>query len=248
METLKFWTPEEFEIASYRWNFKERKNKQFRGSGSDGGNALYTYNEYGFRGDSPDKSGFKIMSVGCSHTEGIDVNDHQTWPHYLSKLIKRGVDINMGISGRSNDYIVRAIMAHTDKFKPNLVCVMYTYTHKKEYYTSKGKIEPYHPSPWGYFKDSLQGQKEFYYQSSLKNEHDDFQNWYKNHQLITYYLKSKNIPFVWNGTFLKTEYTDENRFDGNYPNFPDINKHANSNENELYAKNLYNYIKEKFEI
>ena len=243
METLKFWTPENFEIASYRWNFRERKNQQFKGSGSDSGNAVYTYNQYGFRGDSPDKAGYKIMSVGCAHTEGIDVNDHQTWSHYLSRLIPNGVDINMGISGRSNDYIVRAIMTYTDKFNPNLVCVMYTYPYTNEYYTAKGKIEPFHPTPWGYFKDSIQGQKEFYYKDALKNEYENFQNWYKNHQLITYYLKSKNIPFIWNGTFLKTDYKDENRFDGGYPNLKDENKHATYLQNEEYANKLYEHIK-----
>ena len=243
METLRFWKPESFEIASYRWNFRERKNQQFKGSGSDSGNALYTYNEYGFRGDSPKKEGYKIMSVGCSHVEGIDVNDHQTWSHYLSKKIDNGVDLNLGISGRSNDYIARAVMTWVDEFKPNLVLVMYTYPHRKEYYTAKGKIEPYHPSPWGYFKDSIQGQKEFQYITSLKNEEDDMMNWYKNHQLITYYLKSKGIPFIWNGTFVGTDYKDDNRFDGNYPILKDENKHATYLQNEEYANMLYNHLK-----
>ena len=63
-------------------------------------------------------------------------------------------------------------------------------------------------------------------------------NWYKNHLLITNFLKSREIPFIWNGTFLGTDYTDENRFDGNYPNFPDSHTHATFGQNEAYAKNL----------
>jgi len=33
-----------------------------------------------------------------------------------------------------------------------------------------------------------------------------------------------------------------------YPNLPDEDRHATFLQNEAYAKNLYNYIKEKFEM
>jgi hypothetical protein len=84
--------------------------------------------------------------------------------------------------------------------------------------------------------------------TSTSNKNEDFINWYKNHILITNFLKAREIPFIWNGTFLGTDYTDENRFDGQYPNLPDEELHASFGQNEAYAKNLYNYIKEKFEM
>ena len=74
MDILKYWTPAGFEISSYKWHLDERKNKSYRTSGSDNtGLCTYTYNELGFRGDSIDKKGFKIMSLGCSLTEGVGV-------------------------------------------------------------------------------------------------------------------------------------------------------------------------------
>jgi hypothetical protein len=72
--------------------------------------------------------------------------------------------------------------------------------------------------------------------------------WYKNHQLITYYLKSKEIPFIWNGTFVGTKFTDENRFDGDYPNLPDEDRYAQGPQNEAYAKKLFKHIEKKFEM
>ena len=114
MKALKYWTPEEFDIATYKWSIKERLDKELMGNGSDKGNCYYSFNELGFRGDSPKKKGLRIMSVGCSHTEGINVHNHQTWPHLLSKKIPNGVDLNLGISGRSNDYISRTILTYTD--------------------------------------------------------------------------------------------------------------------------------------
>lgn len=248
MESLKQWNPKTFDIASYKWHLKERVNKEILGNGSDTGNCYYTFNELGFRGDSPKKKGMRIMSVGCSHTEGIDVHNHQTWPHILSRKIQDGVDLNLGISGRSNDYIARTILTWTEYLNPSLVLIMYTYPHRREYYRETGKIEPFHPTPWGYFDEDMEGRKKWANIIDVNNSEEDFMNWYKNHQLITYYLKSKDIPFIWNGTFVETDYTDENRFDGNYPNFPDEHRHATDAENLNYATILLKHIKEKFEI
>jgi hypothetical protein len=248
MKALKFWNSEEFDIATYKWSIKERIDKEILGNGSDEGNCYYTFNEFGFRGDSPKKKGIRIMSVGCSHTEGINVHNHQTWPHLLSRKIPNGVDLNLGISGRSNDYISRTILTWTDILKPSLVLVMYTYPYRREFYKSDGSIEPYHPKPWGYFDEDTDGRRNWAKMIELQNKEEDFINWYKNHQLITYYLKSKDIPFIWNGTFLETDYMDENRFDGDYPNFADENLHATEGENQLYVAKLFKHIKEKFEF
>lgn len=244
MKGLKFWKPITFDVTSFRWKLSERKGKRFQGSGSDNSNKnTYTYNELGFRGNSFLKDGFKIMSVGCSHTEGIGVNDNETWPYYLSTLIKNSVDLNFGHSGRSNDYIARTILTFVDKVNPNLVLIMYSYPSRREYYKKDGGIEPFALNPWGYYKEHPEGIKEFQMYSELSNEEDDFINWYKNHQLITYYLKSKEIPFVWNGTFVGTDYTDENRFDGEYKKYSDEHEHATANENKEYAKILYEHLK-----
>ncbi len=134
MKSIRFWQKSGFDVATYRWKLEERRNKSFNGSGSDtSGTNTYTYNELGFRGDSIYKNGFRIMSVGCSHTEGVGVSDGQTWPHYFSKLINNGVDLNAGFGGRSNDYVARCIVTMVDTFRPNLVNIMYTYPSRKEY-------------------------------------------------------------------------------------------------------------------
>lgn len=242
MESLKYWNPDTFEIASYRWKLEERKNKQIVGNASDENKCIYTFNEFGFRGDSPTQSGTKLMAVGCSHTEGIGVNDTETWSHFLSKKINNGVDLNFGLSGRSNDYICRTILSWSDFVKPDLVLIMYTYPHRREYYTDIGGVEPFHPSPWGYFSEDVEGVRNWESLIQTSNENENFINWYKNHLLLTLFLKSKNIPFVWNGTFLNTDYVDENRFDGDYPNFSDEHLHASDVDNKNYADKLYQLL------
>ena len=243
MKGLKFWKPLYFDVTSFRWKLKERVGRRFQGSGSDHSNKNdYTYNEIGFRGNSILKEGFKIMSLGSSYTEGIGVNDNETYSYYLSKMIK-GVDLNFGYSGRSNDYIARTILTFVDKVNPDFVNIMYTYPTHREFYTMNGGIEPYAPIPWGYYKEHPDGIREFDAFKHILNDEDNFINWYKNHLLISYYLKSKNIPFIWNGTFLQTDYIDENRFDGEYPYFENDSKYATAEDNKKYAEKLYEHIK-----
>jgi hypothetical protein len=129
-----------------------------------------------------------------------------------------------------------------NEFKPDLILIMYTYPNRKEYYTETGGIEPYHPNPWGYFDEDREGRLEWAGIVSSSNEENDLMNWYKNHLLITYYLKDKGIPFLWNGTFIGTDYKDDNRFDGNYPSIKDTHQHATYLENKEYAQKLYNHI------
>ena len=242
MNILKYWNKNTFDITGFKWFLSERKGKQFTTSGSDNTtHNLYTYNELGFRGDSLPLTGKKLMAVGCSHTEGIGVNDDQTWPHYLSNLLNYS-HINFGFTGRSNDYIARCILTFTEEIKPDLVCIMYSYPERREYYTKENGVEPFHPNPWGWF---VEPKNKEYFKSKLQlsNDNEDFINWYKNHLLITNFLQNKNIPYIWNGVFLGNDYDDGFRFDGDYN--ISYNKHATSTENKVYAERLYNFIKER---
>jgi hypothetical protein len=162
--------------------------------------------------------------------------------------MKSAVDLNLGINGRSNDYITRAVLTWADYLNPDIILVMYTYPHKREYYREDSKIEPYHPNPWGYFNDDLEGRLRWSNILNASTIEEDYINWYKNHLLITNYLKVKEIPFIWNGTFLQNDYVDENRFDGDYPYFEEKNQYATAQQNEIYSKKLLNHIKQNFEI
>jgi hypothetical protein len=251
MNAIKFWKKSGFDVASYKWKLEERRNQSFNGSGSDTSNTnTYTYNELGFRGASIYKDGFRIMSVGCSHTEGVGVSDGETWPHYFSKLIPNAVDLNAGFGGRSNDYIARCIITMVDTFRPNLVNIMYTYPSRKEYYRYNGDIEPFHMNPWGYFEEENEGKEEYKAIARITHDENDLINWYKNHLLITNFLQLRNIPYTWNGSFLMDDSVDdENRFDGGYGDFREFSidgKHATNKHNEKYAKKLYDFIKDNF--
>ena len=251
MKPLQYWNSKGFEISSYKYSLKDRVNKTHKTSGNDNTNlCLYTYNELGFRGDSIKKQGFKIMSLGCSFTEGVGVNDNETWPIQFCKLIPNAVNMNFGTGGRSNDFICRSLMCYYDLIKPDLVLIMYTYPHRKEFYTKDDGIEPFIPGiKWGYMEETEDGQ---IIQSSLdilQNNNSDFINWYKNHMLIKLFLESKKCNWSWNGSFLNTEYSDDFRFDGDYGKYLDLgvdNTHPGPNHNKTYAHKLHDFISKNF--
>ena len=248
MDSLKYWNIKDFEIASFKFNLSDRVNNTYNTSGSDNtGKCTYTYNELGFRGDTPSKNGFKVMSIGCSITEGVGVNDFETWPHQLCKLIPNAVDLNFGCGGRSNDYISRCLLSFYEYVQPDLVLIMYTEPHRREFYTSDGGIEPFYYNPWGYFSEDDNGKLEHNSLLNISNTNNDFQNWYKNHLLISNFLQTKKSKWLWNGWFIDNTYSDNNRFDGEFYPFIDYGvdgSHPGPDTNKEYAKKIYNYLYE----
>jgi lysophospholipase L1-like esterase len=250
MDILKYWNADNFEISSYKWHLDDRKNKIHTTSGSDNTHLCrYTYNELGFRGDSIHKKGFKVMSLGCSLTEGVGVNDNETWPAHFCSHIDNSVNFNFGVGGRSNDFIVRCLLSYFDLIKPDLVLIMYTYPTRKEYYTKLGGVEPYIPAQsWGFFEDTSEGIDSQNLKDRLQNDNEDFINWYKNHLLITNFLENKKIPLAWSDAILETSYNDNNKFSFDYNSYLDFGvdgTHPGPKQHEIYAKHLFNYVQTK---
>jgi len=248
MKPLQYWNPKGFEISSYKYSLKERINKTYKTCGSDNtGICTYSYNELGFRGDSIKKEGFKVMSLGCSYTEGVGVSNTKTWPAQFSYLIPNSVNMNFGTGGRSNDFISRCLLTYYDIIKPDLVLIMYPSPLRKEIYTKDCGIEPFMPTAsWGYLKETDDGIKTQEYLTHLQNDNEDIINWYKNHLLIKYFLESKKCNWIWNGRELKSlEYDEPNRFDGDYGKYLDLgvdNTHPGPNHNKTYANKLHDFI------
>ena len=249
-KSLKLWEPYSFDNSKYINELENRKGKIIRYTGSDTtGKCSYTFNELGFRADSIYKNGFKIMSIGCSVTEGVGVNDNETWPYIFSSFIENSVNLNFAFGGRSNDFISRCLITYFDIIKPDLVLIMYTNDHRRDYFTEDGTVEPYHVSRWGYFSEDKKGKECYESFLTLSNDEENFQNWYKNHLLIKYFLETKKCNWLWNGWFLNNNnYSDGLRFDGDFSSldFGVDNIHPGYNSYLRYSINLFKYIKEKF--
>ena len=218
------------------WPIQDRINKSFRTSGSDNQkDSTYTYNEIGYRGDSV-VSNIDLLAVGCSHTEGIGVNDNETWPYYTAKELSFN-HINLGFTGRSNDYISRITALYVQQFRPKITAVMYTYLNRREYWTKYGP-QPYATNSWGYFDDFPEQHEHL---SRLSNEYEDKQNFIKNHLLVQQACQIAESKLIWNGSFIDLDYIDSKRFDGDY--FIK-DRHATAEENKIYSNKLVGYLKD----
>lgn len=226
------------------WPLISRANKTFTTSGSDNsGVNTYTYNEIGYRGDSTKKN-IDILTVGCSHTEGVGVNDNETWPFLLAQELNM-THINMGFTGRSNDYICRTVLENIWEYRPRFLLVMYTYPSRREYHTEYGP-QPFSTNPWGYFKDFPDKHKALL---ELQSDHSDYNNFLFNHKVINSLLDCSELlleGFIWNGIFTGYDFTDSNRFDGDYN--IEFGKHATAEENKKYVSNLVGYMRKKYYI
>lgn len=218
------------------WPRLDRANKSFTKSGSDNSNKnTYTYNELGFRGDSIHED-IELVTIGCSHTEGIGVNDNETWSYYLAQNL--GVKhINMGFTGRSNDYISRMALEFLGKVLPTYVVVMYTYPERREYYTEYG-YQPWHPNPWGYFEDYPGKYKAF---AELSTSTSDYDNYLKNRGIVELMCNCIGTNYAWNGSFVTDDHHPYNRVDGDYS--IQYGNHATSEENKKLADHLFGYLR-----
>lgn len=256
MEILKHFSPKFSKSPCSEKLIESRKNKTFNSiPGEFSGKCTYTFNELGFRGDSINKQGFKIMSIGCSVTEGYGVSDNETWSHYLSRMIPNGVDLNFGLSSRSNDYISRTLLTYYDLIEPDLVIIFYTFTTRREYIDENNSISStmVMKSKDSFFS-SFKNPDDDYILSShinLSNEYQDKYNWYKNHLLIKNFLENKKCNWIWNGDLLmEGGYQEFNRVDGGFLNdenqfidYASDNKHPGPKTNYRYAEVLLSYIK-----
>jgi hypothetical protein len=245
MDFLKHWRPETFESSNYSNFLKKRVNTTSKTSSTDNsGKCLYTYNELGFRADSIYKEGFKVMSIGCSLTEGIGVNDDETWSRVFCDSIG-GVNLNFGLGGRSNDYITRALITYYDLIKPDLVLIMYTIVNRKEIYTDDNNVEPFMSThSWGYLSRTSKGKNIQNSLVSIQNDNSDYVNWYKNHLLIKNFLDNKKCKWIWNGENLNIDYQDVNRFDSGMIPFIDLGSdgtHPGPLTHRVCGENLSNY-------
>lgn len=94
----------------------------------------YTYNKFGFRThefdfDNTEKN---ILCFGCSHTEGIGVQN--PWPALLQEKLPDYKVYNLGHGGGSSDTVARLITNYVPMLKPKKVFILWPPQHRYETY------------------------------------------------------------------------------------------------------------------
>ena len=91
---------------------------------------VYNFNSLGYR-SAEEYVGTEILAIGDSFTLGLGVNVEDTWPAQLAALLNYPV-LNFSLNGASNDWIARRATELLDFFKPKLLVVHYSFSHRRE--------------------------------------------------------------------------------------------------------------------
>ncbi len=84
--------------------------------------AKYSTNEFGFRNmqNKHHLSKKNIITIGCSFTFGIGVNDNETYPFFLQNLLPNYNVYNAGVAGYGLAHVVRMLELSDSFFPKNL--------------------------------------------------------------------------------------------------------------------------------
>lgn len=133
----------------------------------------YSFNEIGFRFKLPTTTTRPILAIGDSFTLGLGVNEEDTWPSELSRILNIPV-LNFSLNGASNDWMSRKTKALLEFFDPVAILVHYTFSHRREL--------PH--TDW--FDDERTECSPIY------TEQENFENWQTNFN----FMSSLNLPTV----------------------------------------------------
>jgi hypothetical protein len=117
-------------------------NKQlYKIATDDSGTILYDMNEHGYRSTSTfKKSNYNILSLGCSWTMGIGVDNEYIWPNIVSKNL--GTNFNYSMYGTSVSFAAKTFYKFTtSQFNPNLVIVMWPGFSRRDYIKEDGTFK-----------------------------------------------------------------------------------------------------------
>ena len=118
-------------MISYEFNklpiLKSRVNKVVSKYDADKiGKVQYKWNDYGYRASfdyTPILTEDKIVCIGCSFTEGVGLDEEETWPDMLASKLNKPY-LNLGLACGSDGYIVWQIMNVLQNIQTNNIYVL----------------------------------------------------------------------------------------------------------------------------
>lgn len=209
-------------------------------------NVNYTFNSLGYRGAEPDKDAdYKVLLVGDSHGFGVGLDDKQIWAHQLKMFLQEQYSncniINLSLPGGSNDWIGRTVSCAYDSIKPDCVIVCYTYPNRREAIWDSGLLWQLNTSiP----KNPVQSEyEEFQSWFMTINEHSDYYNLMRNHQLVS--LACRDAVLIESHvTDLQVIQTNLNKILG-YNDVARDCKHFGPKVHQHYADKIFQMFKDR---
>lgn len=209
-------------------------------------NVNYTFNAHGFRGDEIDhESDYTVLIVSDSHGFGIGLDDKEIWANQFKILLQQQYKnckvLNLSCPGGSNDWIGRTVSCAYETIIPDCVIVCYTYPNRREAIWDSGLLWQLNTSiP----KNPVQSEyEEFQSWFMTINEHSDYYNLMRNHNLIKLACRDA-ILIESHVTDLHVIQTNLNKILG-YNDVARDCKHFGPKVHQHYADKIYRMFRDR---
>lgn len=129
----------------------------------------YKYNSYGFRSNEFDltETKPKILTLGCSHTVGVGIPQHENWPEYFARsYFSDHVAWNAGLGGAGSDTVARLAVNMIPVIRPAIVAVLWPSLFRFETYENGAVFN----GAWTMERDNLQYEDNTAYNNQTKNK------------------------------------------------------------------------------
>lgn len=170
---------------------------------------VYDINADGFRCiefDEVPAGAMRVVSVGCSNTEGYGLPEHHTWPYLICKKLETlsggpVVNFNLGVSAASNRTIALRAVHAMSRLAPDVVIVGWTFSSRVLFVAEDGS-----PRDWSVpnsfetqSTDSVDQPKLDYY-ALIQNPMWDLHNWMVDIMMVEMAaaLANKNVLHLFN--------------------------------------------------
>ena len=129
----------------------------------------YKYNSYGFRSREFDlkETNPIILTLGCSHTVGVGVPQHENWAEQFGSTYFPEYSVwNAGLGGASADTVARLAVNMIPIIKPTIVAILWPSLFRFETYENNAVFN----GAWTMEKDNLQYENNTAYNNQTKNK------------------------------------------------------------------------------
>lgn len=122
--------------------FPNYKDKVLYSLSTDNSNKIeYRMNEHGYRSESLTKKGkLNILTLGCSWTMGVGVDNDKIWPSLIQKKYEDSVVCNYGMYGTSTEFLAKQYCRIIESgYEPNIVLILWPGLSRRDYLDEEGR-------------------------------------------------------------------------------------------------------------
>ena len=161
----------------------------------------YACEDFGPRGT------INVLALGCSWTQGAVTTG--SFPEYAAQFLSGHYNVpvkswNLGLGGRSSDYMARTLMCTVDCLKPDVVLLNFPTLDRREYFRNDGRKIKYqiewmleertNGAHWQ--RLSSVDRHLVKHMNELISPYDDTVNFLKNFKLLEILIKARNLMWA----------------------------------------------------